>query len=179
MQISHLFRSLSKYIHISLVPFLYVSLSNASCQYVTFKQAEEKSYKLSQSKLRYISWPRRLAAAIQRQNCEINIIEFHKKVFPRFWHLSFFLPHFQKLQMKDPLLPLTCPVTHNLKGFPHQNISSYLSTFPRSVNIFPGVNKKLKKFKTVWHGFRGILKLSGRVNQANLKLSAGFSNTVC
>ena len=42
-----------------------------------------------------------------------------------------------------------------------------------------GVNKKLKKFKTVWHGFRGILKLSGRVNQASLKLSAGFSNTVC
>ena len=42
-----------------------------------------------------------------------------------------------------------------------------------------GVNKKPKKFKTVWHGFRGILKLSGRVNQASLKLSAGFSNTVC
>ena len=37
-----------------------------------------------------------------------------------------------------------------------------------------GVNKKPKKFKTVWHGFRGILKLSGRVNQASLKLSAGF-----
>ena len=31
----------------------------------------------------------------------------------------------------------------------------------------PGVNKKPKKFKTVWHGFRGILKLSGRVNQAD------------
>jgi len=43
----------------------------------------------------------------------------------------------------------------------------------------PGVNKKPKKFKTVWHGFWGILKLSGRVNQASLKLSAGFSNTVC
>ena len=42
-----------------------------------------------------------------------------------------------------------------------------------------GVNKKPKKFKTVWHGVRGILKLSGRVNQARLKLSAGFSNTVC
>ena len=42
-----------------------------------------------------------------------------------------------------------------------------------------GVNKKPKKFKTVWHGFQGILKLSGRVNQASLKLSAGFSNTVC
>ena len=42
-----------------------------------------------------------------------------------------------------------------------------------------GVNKMLKKIKTVWHGFRGILKLSGRVNQASLKLSAGFSNTVC
>ena len=42
-----------------------------------------------------------------------------------------------------------------------------------------GVNKKPKKFKTVWHGFRIILKLSGRVNQARLKLSAGFSNTVC
>ena len=43
----------------------------------------------------------------------------------------------------------------------------------------PGVNKKPKKFKIVWHGFWGILKLSGRVNQASLKLSAGFSNTVC
>ena len=46
-------------------------------------------------------------------------------------------------------------------------------------HINTGVNKKPKKFKTVWHGFRGILKLSGRVNQANLKLSAGFPNTVC
>ena len=43
----------------------------------------------------------------------------------------------------------------------------------------PGVNKKPKKFKTVWHGFREILKLSGRVNKVGLKLSAGFSNTVC
>ena len=42
-----------------------------------------------------------------------------------------------------------------------------------------GVNKKPRKFKTVWHGYRVILKLSGRVNQASLKLSAGFSNTVC
>jgi len=42
-----------------------------------------------------------------------------------------------------------------------------------------GVNKKPKKFKTVWYGLRGFLKLSGRVNQASLKLSAGFSNTVC
>ena len=29
-----------------------------------------------------------------------------------------------------------------------------------------GVNKKPRKFKTVWHGFRIILKSSGRVNQA-------------
>ena len=43
----------------------------------------------------------------------------------------------------------------------------------------PGVNKMPKKFKTVLHGVRRILKLSGRVNQARLKLSAGFSNTVC
>ena len=42
-----------------------------------------------------------------------------------------------------------------------------------------GVKKKPKKIETVWHGFRGILKLSGRVNQASLKLCAGFSNTVC
>ena len=34
-----------------------------------------------------------------------------------------------------------------------------------------GVNKRPKKIKTVWHGVRGILKLSGRVNQASLKLS--------
>ena len=45
--------------------------------------------------------------------------------------------------------------------------------------MFPGVNKKPKKIKSVWHGIRGISKLSGRVNQAGLKLSAGFSNTVC
>ena len=42
-----------------------------------------------------------------------------------------------------------------------------------------GVNKKPTKIKTVWHGFQIILKLSGRVNQASLKLSAVFSNTVC
>ena len=45
--------------------------------------------------------------------------------------------------------------------------------------VVSGVNKNPKQFKTVWHGFQGILKLSGRVNQAGLKLSAGFSNTVC
>ena len=44
---------------------------------------------------------------------------------------------------------------------------------------YAGVNKKPKNFKTVWHGFRGILKLSGRVNQASLKLSASFSISVC
>ena len=48
-------------------------------------------------------------------------------------------------------------------------------TYPDSVLFSSGVNKKPKKFKTVWHGVRGILKL----NQASLKLSAGFSNTVC
>ena len=48
-----------------------------------------------------------------------------------------------------------------------------------NMDVATGVNKKPKKFKTVWHGVRGILKLSGRVNQARLKLSAGFSNTVC
>ena len=53
------------------------------------------------------------------------------------------------------------------------NLSRY------NIVVFPGVNKKPKKIKTVWHGFRIILKLSGRVNQARLKLSAGFSNTVC
>ena len=53
------------------------------------------------------------------------------------------------------------------------------STSFTNLKIQTGVNKKPKKFKTVWHGFRGILKLSGRVNQASLKLSAGFSNTVC
>ena len=45
--------------------------------------------------------------------------------------------------------------------------------------VCTGVNKKPKKFKTVWHGVWGILILSGRVKQASLKLSAGFSNTVC
>ena len=48
-----------------------------------------------------------------------------------------------------------------------------------STDSMAGVNKKPKTFKTVWHGFRGILKLSGRVYQASLKLSAGFLNAVC
>ena len=42
-----------------------------------------------------------------------------------------------------------------------------------------GVNRKPTKIKTVWQGFQIILKLSGRVNQASLKLSAVFANTVC
>ena len=54
-----------------------------------------------------------------------------------------------------------------------------LDTLTMINSIQPGVKKKPKKFKTVWRGFQEILKLSGRVNQASLKLSAGFSNTVC
>ena len=46
-------------------------------------------------------------------------------------------------------------------------------------DINPEVNKKPKIFKTIWHGYRGILKLFGRVNQASLKLSASFSISVC
>ena len=46
-----------------------------------------------------------------------------------------------------------------------------------STDSMAGVNKKPKTFKTVWHGFRGILKLSGRVNQA--KLQSACSITVC
>ena len=42
-----------------------------------------------------------------------------------------------------------------------------------------GVNKKSKKFNTVWHGIWAISKLSGRGNQASLKLSACCSNNVC
>ena len=38
---------------------------------------------------------------------------------------------------------------------------------------------KAKKIIGVWHGFRGILKLSRRVNQASLKLHAVYSNDVC
>ena len=45
--------------------------------------------------------------------------------------------------------------------------------------LVAGVNKKPKKFKIIWHGFWIILKLSGRVNQVRIKLSAGFGNTVC
>ena len=54
-----------------------------------------------------------------------------------------------------------------------------LQTAEGTSNPETGVNKKPKKIKTVWYGFRGILKLSGRVNQESLKLSAGFPNTVC
>ena len=47
------------------------------------------------------------------------------------------------------------------------------------IYFLAGVNRKPKKIKTVWHGVQGLLELSGRVNQASLKLSASFSNTVC
>ena len=43
----------------------------------------------------------------------------------------------------------------------------------------PGVNKKPEKINTVWYRFWGTFKLFGRLNQANLKLSACFPNTVC
>ena len=52
---------------------------------------------------------------------------------------------------------------------------SYIFT---GTNTGAGVNKKPKKFKIVWHGFQGILKLSGRVSQASLNLFADFSNSV-
>ena len=41
-----------------------------------------------------------------------------------------------------------------------------------------GVNKTAKIFKIVLHGVRGVLKPSGWVYQASLKLSTGFPNTV-
>ena len=89
-------------------------------------------------------------------------------------------------------IEITISVTialHSISLSPHElpyDISLFVcgDVVTNSKNLFhllivPGVNKKPKKIKTVWHGFRGILKLSGRVNQASLKLSAGFSNTVC
>ena len=54
----------------------------------------------------------------------------------------------------------------------------YLAVLGSTGLYWAGVNKKPKQIKTAWHGFRGILKLSGRVNQASLKLSAGFLNNV-
>ena len=69
-----------------------------------------------------------------------------------------------------------CSESRTLGSFSPENPShpSAQSTWATT-----GVNKKPKNFKTVWHGFWGILKLSGRVNQASLKLSASFSISVC
>ena len=50
---------------------------------------------------------------------------------------------------------------------------------PLAPDLWAGVNKKPEKINTFWHGFRGIFKLFGRVNQASLILFAGFPNTVC
>ena len=61
------------------------------------------------------------------------------------------------------------------------NISQHLSkraVIP-SLGKEPGVNKKPEKINTVWYRFWGTFKLFGRLNQANLKLSACFPNTVC
>ena len=71
------------------------------------------------------------------------------------------------------------------------DLEDYFSRFEEMVAVkFPGlisegssefhagVNEKPNKFKAVWDGFWGIVKLCGRVNQASLKLSAGFPNTV-
>ena len=72
------------------------------------------------------------------------------------------------------------------------DLEDYFSRFEETVVVkFPGpisegksefhagVNKKANKFKAVWDGFWGIVKLCGRVNQRSLKLSPGFLNTVC
>ena len=75
----------------------------------------------------------------------------------------------------------TLPQPRLLRSFHprHRYPGACLASIGRCINYEAGGNKKPKKFKTVWHGIRGILKLSGRVNQVSLKLSAGFSNTVC
>ena len=66
-----------------------------------------------------------------------------------------------------------------LNGF--DNWGSYRQPPLRSIlNLtWAGENKKPKTMKTVWRGNQAILKLSGRVNQASLKLCTGYSNTVC
>ena len=75
--------------------------------------------------------------------------------------------------------PLILQKGRSLQDKKQFNFSKILCFMSLLLRLVSGVNKKPKKIKTVWHGFRGILKLSGRVNQASLKLSAGFSNTVC
>ena len=75
---------------------------------------------------------------------------------------------FNELQSKKRELCRPRP-PFGIKPTKYARLSPLLST---------GVNKKPKYFKTVWHGFQGILKLSGRVNQASLKLSASFSISV-
>ena len=52
-------------------------------------------------------------------------------------------------------------------------------TFEEVSWLLQGWIKSQKKFITVWHGFQGILKRSGSLYQASLKLSAGFSNKFC
>ena len=79
-----------------------------------------------------------------------------------------------------PLLLARCCLCHNHHGCEIVIVQLMVEKDDDGdVGDTAGVNKKPKKFKTVWHGFQGILKLSGRINQAGLKLSAGFSNTVC
>ena len=56
-----------------------------------------------------------------------------------------------------------------VKKSTYTSIRTFLVVLSSLTTMFKaGVNKKPKKFKTVWHGFWGILKLSGRVNQAGL-----------
>ena len=43
---------------------------------------------------------------------------------------------------------------------PNSRFEKSLGLLTTRYLVNPGVNKKPKKFKTVWHGFRGILKLS-------------------
>ena len=93
-----------------------------------------------------------------------------------FWHLV------QRLSFTKLLSTSIITIkTSVLKNPPQRDLDEccpYLGFF-KTFCFHTGVNKKPKKFKAVWYGFRGILKLSGRVNQESLKLSAAFSNTVC
>ena len=57
---------------------------------------------------------------------------------------------------------------HHPLGTPLEELPLHLLSF-RQFNS-SGVNEKPKIFKTAWHDLQEILKLSGMVNQASLKL---------